>query len=374
MVHENFAEGLEQLFCGQGLTCPDDLQSLLDGANTGENCEHLTSQEAFKVLERLYEEKRNQCLQENFGKTAQFWMMYLQLIERQHKLHLYINLNDFDLRLYCWKEIVSLCFATNKQNYAWYGTYYCVQLDNLDRMHPGAKEKLQNKGLSICQNNINVRQSIDGAGEQTFMKSSKTAGGIKNFITQENIYEKWVLTRPFQVKYVDALLTYASLNKHENDPRKCLRKSQIKKSEENVLDIVNVMKTDFINPFSTDLDPDKLYNLASGCPLPDDISKGLLSIHEDGKSIQDKFNKCLNAESSEPELFFGPVKRVKWKGFTNAIKKVKVTAGGKSKEITAQRDILGKSQQYDAAINIDKALSFPLSPVPLAMATCDGMR
>ena len=213
------------------------------------------------------------------------------------------------------------------------------------------------------------------------MKSSKTAGGIKNFITQENTYEKWVLTRPFQAKYVDALLTYASLNKHENDPRKCLRESQIKKSKENILDVVNVLKTDFINPFSTDLDPDKLHNLASGFLLTDDISKGLLSIREDGKLMQDKFNKRLNAESSELELFFSPIKRVEWKGFTNASKKVKVTAGEKSREITAQedmKDILGllaaKLQQYDAAMSIEKALSFPLAPVPLATATCNGTR
>ena len=46
---------------------------------------------------------------------------------------------------------------------------------------------------------------------------------------------------------------------------------RIKTSEENVLDIVNIMKTDFINPFSTALDPDKVYNLDSGCLLPDDI-------------------------------------------------------------------------------------------------------
>ena len=73
VVHENFAEGLEQLFCKrQGLTCPDDLKSLLNGAKAEEDFEHLTNQEAFKVFERLHEEKRNQCLQGNFGKTAQF--------------------------------------------------------------------------------------------------------------------------------------------------------------------------------------------------------------------------------------------------------------------------------------------------------------
>ena len=73
VVHENFAEGLERSFCkGQGLTCPDDLKSLLNGAKTEEDFEHLTNQEAFNVFETLYEEKRNQCLQGNFGKTAQF--------------------------------------------------------------------------------------------------------------------------------------------------------------------------------------------------------------------------------------------------------------------------------------------------------------
>ena len=153
------------------------------------------------------------------------------------------------------------------------------------------------------------------------MKSSKTASGIKNYINQDSTYEKWVITKPFHAKYVGALLTYANLNKQENDPRKCLRESQIKKSEEHVLDIVNVMKTNFLNPFNTDLYHNKLYNLASGCLLPEDMSKDLLSIHEDGKSMQDKFNTRLNAGSPESELFLSAIKRVKWRGIRNASKK-----------------------------------------------------
>ena len=101
-------------------------------------------------------------------------------------------------------------------------------------------------------------------------------------------------------------------------------------------DNVNVMKTDFINPFRTDLDSDELYNLASVCLLPDGIPNGLLSIYEDGKSMQDKVNTHLNAESPESELFFSPIKRVKWRGFRNESKKVKVVAGRRSKGITSQ--------------------------------------
>ena len=75
-------------------------------------------------------------------------------------------------------------------------------------------------------------------------------------------------------------------------------------------------------------------------------------------------------------MYFSPISRVEWKGFTSVGKKVRISAGGKSKKVTAQRNILGllgaKSQQHDAAINIDKALFYPLASVPLAMDTCDG--
>ena len=55
-----------------------------------------------------------------------------------------------------------------------------------------------------------------------------------------------------------------------------------------------------------------------------------------------------------------------------------MSAKGKSREITVQRDILGllaaKSQQQNAAINIDKALCYQLAPAPLSLETCDGLR
>ena len=51
---------------------------------------------------------------------------------------------------------------------------------------------------------------------------------------------------------------------------------------------------------------------------------------------------------------------------------------GKVVEVSVQRDILGlllaKSQQLNAPIDMEKALKFPLSPVPLALAHADGER
>ena len=80
-------------------------------------------------------------------------------------------MNNFELQLHCLRTFVSLCFAMNRQNYACYGSYYVLLLENLEGTHSGAKEELQEKELSVCRNNLNIRQSVDGGGEQTFIKS-----------------------------------------------------------------------------------------------------------------------------------------------------------------------------------------------------------
>ena len=116
-------------------------------------------------------------------------------------------------------------------------------------------------------------------------------GGIKNFTTLDSASR--VLTRPFQAEYVDALLNQAGLNNAQNKPRKCLRNSAIIKSENNVKGIVNVLKNDFIDPFSGDLDQDKLYNLASGNSVTDDVAESLLTVQERGTLLRNDFFERL---------------------------------------------------------------------------------
>ena len=83
-------------------------------------------------------------------------------------------------------------------------------------------------------------------------------------------------------------------------------------------------------------------------------------------------------EENTKKLLFDPIKRAAWKSFADSGRKVKVTSKAKSKEIMVQRDISGllaaKSQQRNATVNIDAALCYPLAPVPLSLATCDGTR
>ena len=75
-----------------------------------------------------------------------------------------------------------LSFTMNKQNYARYGTYYLTQMGSLDSSHPGAHKEIQEKGISLFRINTGLRQSIDGTGEQYFMRNSKTAGNYISFL------------------------------------------------------------------------------------------------------------------------------------------------------------------------------------------------
>ena len=64
------------------------------------------------------------------------------------------------------------------------------------------------------------------------------------------------------------------------------------------------------------------------------------------------------------------------KTFQDGFVKAKVSKNGKQHGIQVQSDILGKlvslSCLNKAAINIDAAMSFPLSPVSLPLSHCDG--
>ena len=66
----------------------------------------------------------------------------------------------------------------------------------------------------------------------------------------------------------------------------------------------------FLNPFSQTLDHNKLYNLASGCPVPDETSDNLLSIQELGEYLREEFYKRLQVGSENQGMYFSPISRV----------------------------------------------------------------
>ena len=162
-----------------------------------------------------------------------------------------------------------------------------------------------------------------------------------------------------------------------SNPRKCLRDHEIRKSEDRDRRIATVLKEDFVNPFNDLPNIRNLYNLASGHPFPEEATEHLLSLEKQGQGLLSDFSKRLHLSEEQTSAFFDPISRVPWKEFCNADKKAKITAEGETKDVAVQRDILGLlvvvSSNEGAVVDLDKALSYTLSPVPLALATSDGI-
>ena len=169
--------------------------------------------------------------------------------------------------------------------------------------------------------------------------------GIKNFAIQNNTYEKWVLRRPGQAEYAVALKEVTGMDKCSQNPRKCLRSSEIKKYEMDVQRVKDILTEEFINPFSNEMSKTKLYNITSGTYTSNEISKCLLTISERGKIRMVEFKEIISKNASNKHIF-DPIKRKKWKSFEDTVKRTtKIKIDNKIKDIVEQKISLDYLQQ-----------------------------
>ena len=129
-----------------------------------------------------YESCREQARNGSLEKTAQFWILYLDMMRMQHVIHTAVQENDFDARLAAWDYFIPLYFAFNKTNYARYGSFYVETLKSIEDKYPGLKEMLKKAGLSVQRQDI-YHIAIDQRGERTINHNAKTSGEIKAFST-----------------------------------------------------------------------------------------------------------------------------------------------------------------------------------------------
>ena len=195
-------------------------------------------------------------------------------------------------------------------------------MENLDQTHPGAKEELMKIGISVRRNDNGIGQAVDLAGEQTYMRSAKTAGGITHFQSKKASVLKWVRSRPYQAMFTESLKEMTILEKTTNNLKKCLRPSEIIKSNNIVAGIIKCMENQFYGPFDEAFDNHKLYNLVSGRPVPTNVSESLLGIDKVGGRCFQEFE--LRMVSNHTKAFFDPIKRNKQLNFKTTEMKLKV--------------------------------------------------
>ena len=273
-----------------------------------------------------------------------------------------------------WRGMTPSFFALNKTNYARYGAYYMLQLQNLDITHPGCKELVKRNSSSVQgQDKYPLRTATDQCGEQTLNKDAKSIGGIKSFASSSESVTKWTLNRASQASVTAKLKKFSNITKSD-EIYKPLRSHQIVKSEKWTASLQNTISQDFVNPFSTGLDP--LYNLSSGIPLDDDKISSMLNVQKTGEEQYNDFvqNRLLSDEIK----FHDTLTHNKLVLFKDCGKNVVVKKDGKLKSIEVNRNIIGNllalSAKTGQLIDFNKALEFPLCPIDLNLSNPDGSR
>ena len=117
------------------------------------------------------------------GPTAQFWVMYVYLINRLHReLQRCIKTNDVNSYIEVLPRVLEVFFSLNRPNYARWGTLFLNKMVSAD---PRVMEILQQGAFSVRRTKKNYsRSAVDLSLEQLVNQDS--ASQMKGIVAFRN--------------------------------------------------------------------------------------------------------------------------------------------------------------------------------------------
>ena len=297
-VHKMVLEALKRLlfeaFQAQdqfGGKMDDETENLIKKLLEKPDCEQFQSlirSQEFKGFFDKYSEFKNGVRNGSFGKTAQFWLGYMDIIWLILSLIRKTKENNFELHLTTLYELCPLVFTHNHHNYSRYIRAYLVTMLNLSDIHLGAEELLKSNGFSVSRSTVPLsRNPVDITIEQTINRHAKSHGDIIGFSRNCAAYYRWCVTRHLRAKYVEASLNMADMTSNETSVHKELKSSQMKSNEHGVTNFKDAFMG-FTNPFTIE-NEDELFCLSLDLPTNSEVSSSLLKVKELGKSEMVEF-------------------------------------------------------------------------------------
>lgn len=296
--------------------------------------------------------------------------MYTRLVEYYLQLEYSIRIGDFNLFVDTLPKITNVFFSMNHHNYARYMSIYWDKLINIETTHPRLLDDCQKSFVGIRRTIKSFsRIPVDLTLEQTInADAASKASGIVNITNSFSARQKWSITHSLRTSVISKVMEFGNM-KSTDDITKDLKKSTINKSTKNLQVLMQLIKQ-YTNPFGLELSEDHLYNISKGQSVNDEVYNFLSSVEIEGE----KQNKNFIAESRvTPDRFDKAITRNKIINFEHKnTQKVKIN--GKVKEVQMQRDVFGRLLYVSLKSRIDlkKALSYPLAPIPFTLCHTNG--
>ena len=126
-----------------------------------------------------------------------------------------------------------------------------------------------------------------------------------------------------------------------------------------------------MNPFKN-MEDDQLYNISTGRSTTDTVADFLLNVEKIGNAKGEQFiTECSMSNTRFEEA----IKQNKILNFASSNEKKKVNVNNKVQEVRLQRDLFGRMlgiSMSDNNVDIEKALTSPITPVPMSSCHLDG--
>lgn len=232
------------------------------------------------------------------GRTAQFALMYVDLIELYQLLERGVRTSDVQLYNYAIHEICALFFAFNHQNYARWLTRNHDNFMNIKNTHPGLLEEFESGALSIRRTpNFFCRSPIDLTLEQTINADAAnrlTGITFTSFTNNFQARQRWSETHTARTAIISNFLEFLQLVRFSENSETQYQSKVFSKQVSKFTDQVRGN----INPFDDGISPRDLFNLSSGKAASTETAEFLLNVTSLGAKQRDEFIKeCVTDNS-----------------------------------------------------------------------------
>ena len=303
--------------------------------------------------------------------TFIFWKQYMDLVKL---LLLFLRAERegiWNLHLETLSQMLPLMAVYDHTNYMRWGVVYLTDMQELETTAPTVFDQFQHGNFTVKETEGNFNQLATDFALEHINKLCKVAGGIVGITRTKSALDRWMLTCTELARMVNAIHSQVETSSNTMAyVSKDQEKTRIKRDKGDVGKIRNLFER--FQPFirgGTSLVCISTNDIAS-----ERIQSDLLSATERGQTLLSEFVESHLGVAAIKQLS-DPIEKTNSKTFASLYDVEIKTSMGKTKNITADRDLLRRLLSASASgrtLNFSSILKYELSCMPRSLATTDG--
>lgn len=276
------------------------------------------------------------------------------------------------MHLQCIRCLLPWMFAYDRVHYSRYLSLYWCDMQQLPEVCPEAHSLLQGGEFAVQHGtNAFAQVPVDMAIEQTVNKDTKISGGIIGKSLKPRAVKRWMLTAHDRAATTAACEVLAGQRQAAHTSHKESKGMRSVRDENDVNNVIRTIEACAVSPIMPSTSCD-LVNITTGAVAPPDVQSDIAHAFKRGDNAFRKFvqERLVSGTVS----FHSKLESLKLKSFASLVKSAKVSVQDREVSVRADRNLFARLLVISQSRHTDlrHVLSFPLGPLPLALATPQG--